>query len=104
MRQQTDQSNQNYHRQVVVVCSKHVTDKVNHRSSHQDEEHEHRDHHKEEGSDGVEEEAEGNDHDSYPLGPFEAILFIEGKVFVGSEDIDADGKASEAAGDEVGNS
>ncbi len=77
--------------QVFPVEGEYVLYEVYYGGGDDDEQHEHGNHHEERGCDGVEQKTEGNDKDSDPFGSLEAILFVEGEVFIGSEDVDADG-------------
>ena len=67
-----------------------VFDEVNAWSRDDDEKDEHWDHHEEGRGDGVEYKTDRDDHDSDPLGAFEAVFLIERKILIGSKDVDAD--------------
>ena len=73
------------------MVHQHVSDEVDHRSSHKDEEHEHGYHFEEVVGQSIEEKTEGDLQQAYPFGPSEPVAFVECEVLISPEYVDADG-------------
>ena len=91
MRTDTYECNEKDSVQIGPVVHQHVSDEVDHGSGHKDEEHEHGYHFEEMIGQGIEEETERDLQQTHPLGPSEPVAFIEGKVLISPEYVDADG-------------
>lgn len=83
--------------EVFPVEIEHIFYEVNDRNGHDNEEDEHRNHRKDAIEDRVKQIAERDLKNSDPFSSFEAVLFIEGEVFVSTKNVDTDWKTTQTA-------
>jgi hypothetical protein len=73
------------------VVSKNIPDEVDYRSCDDDEEDKQRNHLEKKVSKGIQQKTERNLQQTHPFGTFKSLGFIEGKVLIGAEYVNAYG-------------